>query len=77
MFMNMHKICTFFLLQIASSISETWELLEQFIPDRIGHGTFLHVQMGSTEEVQNVVVQQKIPLGSNDCIDLIQCLSVG
>lgn len=32
-------------------------------PDRIGHGTFLPPSVGGTQEIVDMIAQQKIPIG--------------
>jgi hypothetical protein len=50
--------------QIAA-FDETLAVLRESPPDRIGHGTFLHrYQPGQGyEEIEDIVLAQKIPIG--------------
>lgn len=41
-------------------------------PDRIGHGTFLLPDMGGTEEIVDLVMQQKIPIGTRGLIVVVK-----
>lgn len=34
-------------------------------PDRIGHGTFLPPSVGGTQEIVDMIAQQKIPIGAH------------
>lgn len=49
------------LSEVLSQHDET-ELLLDIPPDRIGHGTFLHPEMGGSQSLVDKVVQKKIPL---------------
>lgn len=33
------------------------------VPDRIGHGTFMHPNVGGTEDIVREVMDSKIPIG--------------
>lgn len=50
------------LLQVPSQLEET-ELLLNLPPDRIGHGTFLHPEVGGSKGFVDKVVNNNIPLG--------------
>lgn len=52
------------LLQVPSQLEET-DLLLNLPPDRIGHGTFLHPEVGGSQSLVDKVVKNKIPLGKN------------
>lgn len=45
-----------------SQLEET-DLLLDLPPDRIGHGTFLHPQVGGSESLVQKVLKHNIPLG--------------
>lgn len=47
-----------------SQLEET-DLLLNLPPDRIGHGTFLHPEVGGSKSLVDKVVKNKIPLGEN------------
>lgn len=49
-------------LQVASQLDET-ELLLNLPPDRIGHGTFLHPEVGGSKSLVDKVLKNHIPLG--------------
>lgn len=49
------------LSEVLSQHDET-DLLLNIPPDRIGHGTFLHPEMGGSQKLVDKVVQNKIPL---------------
>lgn len=49
------------LSEVLSQHDET-DLLLNIPPDRIGHGTFLHPEMGGSQSLVDKVVQNKIPL---------------
>lgn len=49
------------LSEVLSQHDET-DLLLNIPPDRIGHGTFLHPEMGGSQNLVDKVVQNKIPL---------------
>lgn len=49
------------LSEVLSQHDET-DLLLNIPPDRIGHGTFLHPEMGGSQSLLDKVVQKKIPL---------------
>lgn len=49
-------------LQVPSQHEEN-ELLLNLPPDRIGHGTFLHPEMGGSQTLVDEVVKRNIPLG--------------
>lgn len=51
-------------LQVQSQREES-ELLLNLPPDRIGHGTFLHPEMGGSQSLVDKVVKNRIPLGKN------------
>lgn len=42
-------------------------LLLQCNPDRIGHGTFLHPDIGGTWDMIDIVSFKKIPIGKLNC----------
>ena len=42
---------------------EETELLLTLPPDRIGHGTFLHPDVGGSQTLVDAVVKNNIPLG--------------
>uniref|UniRef100_A0AAX7SM01 Adenosine deaminase domain-containing protein n=1 Tax=Astatotilapia calliptera TaxID=8154 RepID=A0AAX7SM01_ASTCA len=46
---------------IPSQLDES-DLLLSLPPDRIGHGTFLHPEVGGSQSLVNKVVQKKIPI---------------
>ena len=48
--------------QVPSQLEET-ELLLTLPPDRIGHGTFLHPDVGGSQTLVDAVVKNNIPLG--------------
>lgn len=48
--------------QVPSQLEET-DLLLNLPPDRIGHGTFLHPEVGGSESLVDKVVKNNIPLG--------------
>lgn len=50
------------LLQVASQLDET-DLLLNLPPDRIGHGTFLHPEVGGSKSLVDKVLKNHIPLG--------------
>ncbi|XP_055011068.1 adenosine deaminase-like protein isoform X1 [Boleophthalmus pectinirostris] len=50
------------LSEVPSQHDET-DLLLDIPPDRIGHGTFLHPEMGGSQGLVDKVVQKNIPLG--------------
>ena len=54
-------------LQIPNCNEET-NLLMSVKPDRIGHGTFLLPSVGGTQEIVDLVAQQKIPIGAILCV---------
>ena len=51
------------IFQAANNIEETEAFLKQVLPDRIGHGTFLHPDVGGKEELLQTVHTHNIPLG--------------
>lgn len=48
--------------QVLSQLEET-DLLLDLPPDRIGHGTFLHPEVGGSEDLVQKVLKNNIPLG--------------
>lgn len=50
------------LSQVPSQLEES-ELLLNLPPDRIGHGTFLHPDVGGSQSLVDKVVKNNIPLG--------------
>ena len=44
------------------AIEETLEVLK-IVPDRIGHGTCLDMESGGSQELVDLVLKHKIPLG--------------
>lgn len=67
------------LLQVPSQLEES-DLLLNLPPDRIGHGTFLHPEVGGSQSVVDKVLKNNIPLGKTrvkpltlceQCLDLI------
>lgn len=48
-----------------SQLEET-DLLLDLPPDRIGHGTFLHPEMGGSESLVQKVLKHNIPLGKTE-----------
>lgn len=48
-----------------SQLEET-DLLLNLPPDRIGHGTFMHPEMGGSQNLVDKVVQKNIPLGKTE-----------
>lgn len=50
------------MLQVPSQLEET-DLLLNLPPDRIGHGTFLHPEVGGSQSLVDKVVKNNIPLG--------------
>ena len=56
--MSLHII----FLQIPGRNVETKTLLS-CSPDRIGHGTFLHPDVGGTDEIIDIVLSKKVPIG--------------
>lgn len=54
--------CWICVLQLPNKNSET-ELLLNAVPDRIGHGTFLHPDVGGTDDFVDRVSEQRIPIG--------------
>lgn len=53
------------LLQVPSQQEES-NLLLSLPPDRIGHGTFLHPEMGGSQSLVDQVVTNNIPLGKSE-----------
>lgn len=53
------------LLQVPSQLEES-DLLLDLPPDRIGHGTFLHPEVGGSESLVDKVVKNNIPLGNTE-----------
>ena len=62
-------------LQIPNRNDETKVLLSAK-PDRIGHGTFLLPDVGGTEEIVDLVTQQKIPIGTKCLVQLLNELNI-
>lgn len=50
------------MLQVPSQREET-DLLLNLPPDRIGHGTFLHPEVGGSQNLVDKVLKNNIPLG--------------
>lgn len=50
------------LLQVPTQLEES-DLLLNLPPDRIGHGTFLHPEMGGSQHLVDKVLKNNIPLG--------------
>ena len=61
-----HSFCLFFiifyLIQVPGQNEETLELLN-LPPDRIGHGTFLHPNLGGTQHLVDTIEKLRIPMG--------------
>lgn len=57
------------LLQVPSQLEES-DLLLNLPPDRIGHGTFLHPEMGGSQSLVDKVLKNNIPLGKTYLIFL-------
>lgn len=53
------------LLQVPSQLEES-DLLLNLPPDRIGHGTFLHPEVGGSQSLVDKVVKNNIPLGKTE-----------
>ncbi len=53
------------LLQVPSQLEES-DLLLNLPPDRIGHGTFLHPEVGGSKSLVDKVVKNNIPLGKTE-----------
>lgn len=53
------------LLQVPSQMEET-DLLLNLPPDRIGHGTFLHPEVGGSQNLVDKVTKNNIPLGKKE-----------
>ena len=51
-------------LQIPARNEETLLLMKGVTPDRIGHGTYLHPDVGGTEEIVHEVTSRHIPIGN-------------
>lgn len=63
------------LRQVPSQLEET-DLLLNLPPDRIGHGTFLHPEVGGSKNLVDKVVKNNIPLGKTGikwCTKLTFC----
>lgn len=52
------------MLQVPSQLEET-DLLLDLPPDRIGHGTFLHPEVGGSERLVQKVLKNNTPLGND------------
>lgn len=53
------------LLQVPSQLEES-DLLLNLPPDRIGHGTFLHPEVGGAQSLVDKVMNNNIPLGKTE-----------
>lgn len=53
------------LSQVPSQLEES-DLLLNLPPDRIGHGTFLHPEVGGSKGLVDKVVKNNIPLGKTE-----------
>lgn len=53
--------------QVLSQLEET-DLLLDLPPDRIGHGTFLHPEVGGSEDLVQKVLKNNIPLGKTEVL---------
>lgn len=52
------------MFQVPSQRDES-ELLLNLPPDRIGHGTFLHPEVGGSDSLVEKVCKQNIPIGKS------------
>lgn len=57
------------LLQVPSQLEET-DLLLNLPPERIGHGTFLHPDVGGSKSLVDKVVKNNIPLGKTKIVGI-------
>lgn len=60
------------MLQVPSQLEES-DLLLNLPPDRIGHGTFLHPEVGGSQSLVDKVLKNNIPLGKTEIKGLIFC----
>ena len=66
-----HRLCLIileiflmFYLQVEGQNDESREILQKAAPDRIGHGTFLHSSIGGDQDLEDMVIEKRIPLGT-------------
>lgn len=64
------------LLQVSSQLEES-DLLLNLPPDRIGHGTFLHPEVGGSKTLVDKVVKNNIPLGKTEITSVLFCSMFG
>ena len=48
---------------MVSCVDETVAVLDAVMPHRIGHGAFLHPEVGGQENLVNLVQRHQIPIG--------------